>query len=801
MAAAEAVHLPIELALAKAQAEGIAPNVARWLDFIGHCDGEWLELQALNVKFGQSTRTYFNHVRVRSQVVNAVQVSERQHDAQGLFFIANQILPAVATRKPACQWHPYTQKGEGTSDADIAARRVLFVDTDALRPKMTSASEEEMARTVPVAAAIYERFAEILEGDDALGVGHSGNGRAVLVALDRLAEKDAGPLIKGVLLVLDKKYSGDGVEIDTSVCDAKRLLPCWGSIKRKGAPDIEDRPHRRTAFARLSNQPARALSLQELETLYETLLSDLGDTEAAAVRREVDKARGIRTPPQPAPAGQPARSGENPFRRANELAPVEEVLDWLGLRRGRDPVCPACELSDSGVAVVGNGLKCSHDRCSQNGYAGGFRTVVDVVMEAKNVGKVEAVNLLAERFGFEGITARPKTSTNPAARPQNDNAPMLRSGEGPTVDQPLRGLVELQRLGMTGRVRIRERALEPVVYIWHGIAQAGQVVLLNGKPGEGKTTLLFLIIAARLASRPIKLLGLDITPAPPGQWVVLIEAEHGEASAARKLVKSCEALGLDDSGLDRVLVLARRDVKLGTPAWREVQEMARAGLVSDIAIDSLARFQTADSNSEEEQVAIFEEVHRVIEGSPEPHTTVWFVTHARKGGNGSAEDVSGSTQRTGQGDSVLNVAAERDATKRVVASKVTFPKLREEPDEWPGELRFVVARENGQWKCTVADAEGADETERMAGDVVRLLEDGPMTKTEIRDRLRVREVSETVYSLLFKQRRIARTMVERGNNRRQITAFQLAPRRDWRDGGGLGPWGYGARDVGEEAGE
>jgi hypothetical protein len=67
-------------------------------------------------------------------------------------------------------------------------------------------------------------------------------------------------------------------------------------------------------------------------------------------------------------------------------------------------------------------------------------------------------------------------------------------------------------------------------------------VLVAGKSGDGKTTLLFLVLGARAnLEAPITLLGREILPAPPGQFVVLIEGEHSEASAARKLVQSIPA--------------------------------------------------------------------------------------------------------------------------------------------------------------------------------------------------------------------------------------------------------------------
>ena len=51
--------------------------------------------------------------------------------------------------------------------------------------------------------------------------------------------------------------------------------------------------------------------------------------------------------------------------------------------------------------------------------------------------------------------------------------------------------------------------------------------------------------------------------------------------------------------------------------------------------------------------------------------------------------MSGSTQRVGQADTVLLLQAER-RDGRVASTKVTFTKLREEPDDYPLPVEYVV---------------------------------------------------------------------------------------------------------------
>ena len=170
-----------------------------------------------------------------------------------------------------------------------------------------------------------------------------------------------------------------------------------------------------------------------------------------------------------------------------------------------------------------------------------------------------------------------------------------------------------------------------------------------------------------------------------------IEGEHSEASAARKLYKSIQALRVAESALDRIVLVARKAVVLGSPEWRDVERMIAAGIVSDIAIDTIARVAPADGNAEREQVAIFELVAKAIDLCPDAHKPVcWAVTHNRKNGTtGGVGDVSGSAQRTGQADSVLLLAPDKSGG-RVASSTVTFAKLREDPDLYPTPVTFAV---------------------------------------------------------------------------------------------------------------
>jgi hypothetical protein len=346
----------------------------------------------------------------------------------------------------------------------------------------------------------------------------------------------------------------------------------------------------------------------------------------------------------------------------------------------------------------------------------------------------------------------------------------VQRGESPTAADPLRGLVHLSKVAVVGRAKLHELAASPTRFVWSQIAVAGTIVLLAAGPGEGKTTLLFLILAARLNTGPaVPVLDRAVLPGKVGTFVVLIEGEHSESSAARKLIRSVELLSVDEGSLERVILIARKAVRLGSPEWDDIVRLVAAGLVSDIAIDTVARVAPSDSDSEREQTAIFDLVAQAIDAAPseDAKPTVWACAHTRKNGRtGDVSDVAGSVQRTGQADSVLMLAGEK-VEGRTVATKVTFAKLREEPDEYPLPVTFSVS---GASVRMTASREGDDRP--LEERILEQLHLGAKTKTGLATSLkRSRADLESPISELFTSRRIVTTtLVIQG---REHKAFAL----------------------------
>jgi hypothetical protein len=331
-----------------------------------------------------------------------------------------------------------------------------------------------------------------------------------------------------------------------------------------------------------------------------------------------------------------------------------------------------------------------------------------------------------ERAAFADDAAHSKT--NGAAAPPVDFA------EGPTADAPLRGLEHLSKVAVIGRDRIVELAERPIVWLWENIATAGLTVLLAAGPGSGKTTLLFLLIAGRAnMGEPVEVLGYEVTPAPPGKWIVIIENEHSDESSARILRKSCHLQGIGEAALERVILVARGSVKIGSPAWTDVEKLIAAGLVSDVILDTLARCAPSndDANSESEQVAIFDRIAQSIElaRAPADRPTFWVAAHLRKyDGVPTLADVSGSTQRAGQADVVLLLGAVRETSgQRVTSVKCAFGKVREkDAEDWPALVEYVV-RKSG---VALTDAPPND-PRPLEEQILSRLKLGPKTKTEL----------------------------------------------------------------------
>jgi len=161
-----------------------------------------------------------------------------------------------------------------------------------------------------------------------------------------------------------------------------------------------------------------------------------------------------------------------------------------------------------------------------------------------------------------------------------------------------------------------------------------------------------------------------------------------------------------------------------------------------------------------------------------PKPIAWVAAHTRKGESSELTDVSGSTQRTGQADTVLLVQPER-SDGRVVSSKVTFAKLREEPDEFPAPVTYAVTPKG------IVGVEAAPKDDRPLEErILDRLALGPQTKNALAEALNRSPADvDAALSALFEGRHI--TTTTKVIRSRSYKAFQLRndARPDARPGG------------------
>lgn len=370
--------------------DGLEPNLSRYLRFIGYRDGDWIELAALHIRnTAQPIRkTAYAHANSAASCAALLKEADA-FAAAGLYIIPNRIHPGVHARGIPNRWNQASEGGTG--DRDITARTSFYVDPDPVRPKGVSATEDEKRAALVKSKAILALLSDLV-GEDALGFGFSGSGAQISVALDYLEPtKELHAKIKDILDALSRLYTDAAVSIDTSVSEAKRLAPAFGTKKRKGT-HVPERPHRPTWF--ICAETVRRLSLAELDALHASLLERSPPPEKGA-------------PTKAAPSAKSEFS--NALKKANEV-PIRDVAAKLGLHA--DPLkCPWCGEGDgSDVAFLDskgmNVLNCKHARCADRSNRSPVDLVAKIALHCDNLKGTkgvtpEVLRWFGEHFGLE----------------------------------------------------------------------------------------------------------------------------------------------------------------------------------------------------------------------------------------------------------------------------------------------------------------------------------------------------------------------------------------------------------------
>jgi len=160
--------------------------------------------------------------------------------------------------------NPIRPDAKSASKATVVARRWLLLDIDPVRPKDTSATEEEKAAGALVVGQVVDYIISL--GGPAPVIGSSGNGWHIYYRVELPNDAIAQQIIKAAIHGLADRFDSSEAKIDRATHDAPRIARVPGTWARKGA-DTSERPHRQAC---LLNVP------EHIEILSLDLLQRLG---------------------------------------------------------------------------------------------------------------------------------------------------------------------------------------------------------------------------------------------------------------------------------------------------------------------------------------------------------------------------------------------------------------------------------------------------------------------------------------------------------------------------------------------
>lgn len=325
----------------------IAEQVEDFLKFLGADPGEWIRIvQKTPEGYWNGCNTQLDHLK---------DVLVHPYTLEGSLYIhGNRLMEGIELRCEPHRW--FADKVASAKDDHIVERRMLFIDVDAIRPKglsEASATEEEKAHAVALRDQIYELFHEFISVRQ-MAKADSGNGAQIIIPVNLPPEDER---LKEILKLL-QMYNTEHAEIDDSVWDARRLVPLWGSVKRKGAHDEESGRIWRRAEIDIPHK-SRPVAAETIDLLIEHL--------KAMQPAEPKKKRGLPTREFPV---YEKKSDDQFWQLAGDI-PIRDVISAAG-DNPDSPTCPGCGASgDSSVKIVGDAvLDCKHKTCGATKWNG-----------------------------------------------------------------------------------------------------------------------------------------------------------------------------------------------------------------------------------------------------------------------------------------------------------------------------------------------------------------------------------------------------------------------------------------------
>jgi len=222
-------------------ADEIERSTLAFRRFLGLRPTDTVEIAA----FGGRHKIQVAYVRSVEEHLRLLIAAEGQPEMVGSYQVFNLIHEGLYARIGENRWVPGAPR---TSDCELTELRAVYIDFDAKRPRGISATDAEKQRVRDVASECKAHLAEVFGAPDALGLGDSGNGYALFVALEPIApSRETTAKVQRFLKAISSRFTRPGVEIDPAVCNPSRLCPAFGTLKRKGV-DCQERPWRTTSF-------------------------------------------------------------------------------------------------------------------------------------------------------------------------------------------------------------------------------------------------------------------------------------------------------------------------------------------------------------------------------------------------------------------------------------------------------------------------------------------------------------------------------------------------------------------------
>ncbi len=392
-------------------------------------------------------------------------------DGAGVYVTLNPVDPALLARADnrLQNWAEVM-----TRDANIPRLRHLLLDLDPVYEKGISATDAERDEALALRDAVLAYLREEEGWPEPVAVTESGNGGALVYAIDLPNDEECKQLLKDVLTSLGAMFNSAHATVDTSTFNPSRLIKIVGTIAAKG-DHVSERPWRLATGT--FNSSTSQVSRDQLARLVAAAVESIPDHE---------------------PDDQPAGGGHEVTRRWS----VRDLLDRKGIgytERVRQygtvlqlDRCLTSAEHDDGACVVefpsgAAAYRCLHNRCADKHW--------EHVRE-----------LLGLRPRMDGHVSN-LGSTESKANGRRAH------------------------LVVTSLADVEPR---PVDWLWKQWLARGKVNLIGGHPGDGKSTLTAWI-AARLSQGGSGLIWPDADLVPLGRSLFLLGEDSLEDTLRPRL--------------------------------------------------------------------------------------------------------------------------------------------------------------------------------------------------------------------------------------------------------------------------